>query len=121
MPPAVRSGQVGKARLATSTITMPDVARQLRVAIYQAVADPLLGDNQRAALHRYAREMGWTIVLEATETTDSLIVAVTAGTIDLVMVWRETDLLASDTLVASLSAHHIEYLTLAQSCSALME
>jgi DNA invertase Pin-like site-specific DNA recombinase len=100
---------------------MPDLPRGLRVAIYQATADPLLGDNQRAALHRYAREMGWTIVLEATGTTDSLMVAVTAGTIDLVLVWRATDLLASDTLVASLHAHHVDYLALAQSCSALME
>jgi hypothetical protein len=48
-------------------------------------------------------------------------VAVTAGAIDLVLVWRATDLLASDTLVASLNAHHVDYLALAQSCSALME
>lgn len=100
---------------------MTDVARPLRVAIYQAIADPRLGDNQRAALHRYARKMGWTIVLEAIVKTDSLIVAVTAGTIDLVLVWRELDLMASDTLVGALNAHHIDYLALAQSCSALME
>jgi hypothetical protein len=65
--------------------------------------------------------MPWTIVLEVTGTTDSLIVAVTAGTIDLVLVWRAHDLLTSDTLVAHLNAHHVDYLALAQSCSALME
>src|SRR5262245_1926900 len=100
---------------------MPDVARRPRVAIYQAIADPLLGDNQRAALRRYAREMACTIVLEVTGNIDSLTVAISEGTIDLVLVWRANDLLANDTLVPSLNAHHVDYLALAQSCNALME
>lgn len=91
------------------------------MAIYQATADPLLGDNQRAAMHRYAQEMAWMIVLDVTGSTDSLMVAVSAGTIDLVLVWRATELLANDTLVHSLSTHHVDYLALAQSCSALIE
>jgi DNA invertase Pin-like site-specific DNA recombinase len=90
-----------------------------RVAIYASNADVALRANQRAAMQRYADAMGWVTTVE--EDTRRLLDGAADHAFDLVLCWRFDDLRRAESLLEHLSAHGVEMLAVAQSCTALME
>ena len=96
-------------------------ATQKGAAIYLPTADAVLAGNQRAALTRYAIAMGWTIVGDAGPDQSRITALAASGSIDVVLSWRTSEVPDLDGLLAACRVHQVEFLALAQSCSALPE
>jgi hypothetical protein len=90
-----------------------------RVAIYASNADLRLRANQRMAMQRFADAMGWVTTVE--EGTRRLLDGAADHAFDLVLCWRFDELRNAESLLERLSAHGVEMLAVAQSCTALME
>jgi len=76
--------------------------------------------NQRAAMQRYADNMGWMVTVIEDDRQRLLDDAATSA-FDLVLCWRTDGLQDAELLFERLSAHGVELLALAQSCAALSE
>lgn len=92
-----------------------------RVAIYASNADLLLRANQRVAMQRFADGMGWVTAVIIEKDVRRLLDGAADHAFDLVLCWRFDDLRSVESLLKRLSAHGVEMLAVAQSCSALME
>jgi hypothetical protein len=92
-----------------------------RVAIYASNADSRLRANQRVAMQRYADAMGWVTTVVIEEDVRRVVEGATDDAFDLVLCWRFDDLRSAESLLEGLSAHGVEMLAVAQSCTALME
>jgi DNA invertase Pin-like site-specific DNA recombinase len=92
-----------------------------RIAIYTSRPDSPWAANQLAAIQRYAGAMGWVTVAIVESDEQRLLDLAAAHALDLVLCWRTSDLRRAESVVQRLSAHRIELLAVAQSCSALME
>ena len=102
-------------------MAMMNVTRERRVAIVPTAAEPWIAENQRAALHRYAKAMGWTVAIDVKRDMSALLEAINAQTLDIVLCWRTSELIDADALFNALHGHDTEFLALAQSCAALAE
>ena len=91
------------------------------VGLYICASDPQLAANQRAALRRYAENMGWTIAIEAAGEIEPLVHAAAEHTIQLVLCWRLSDMPEAESLLTRLRTTGVDLLPLAQSCAALQE
>ena len=91
------------------------------VGLYIHASDPQLAANQRAALRLYAKNMGWTIMIETAGEIEPLIQAAAEHVIQLVLCWRLSDMPAADALLTGLHTTGVDLLPLAQSCAALQE
>jgi len=92
-----------------------------RIAIYTSRPDSPWAANQLAAIQRYACGMGWVSVAIVESDEQLLLDLAAAHAIDLVLCWRTSELRHAESLVRRLSAHRIDLLAVAQSCTALME
>ena len=92
-----------------------------RVAIYGDNADSRLRANQRVAMQRFADAMGWATTVVIEQDARRLVDGAADHAFDLVLCWRFDDLRSAESLLERLSAHGVEMLALAQSCTALME
>jgi hypothetical protein len=92
-----------------------------RIVIYVPHPDSPLAANQLAAIQRYARAMGWATVAIVERDEQRLLELAATHALDLVLCWRTSDLRRAESLVQLLSAHRIELLAVAQSCTSLME
>jgi hypothetical protein len=100
----------------------PDsVPQKYPVGLYIDASDPQLAANQRAALRRYAENMGWTITIEIAGEIEPLIHAAGEHAIQLVLCWRLSDMPEAESLFTRLRAIGVDLLPLAQSCAALQE
>ena len=89
--------------------------------MYISRPDSPLAANQLAAIQRYAGAMGWVTAAIVESDEQRLLDLAAAHAVDLVLCWRTSDLRPAKSLVQRLSAHSIELLAVAQSCTALME
>ena len=99
----------------------PPALSTRRVAIYISRPDSPLAANQLAAIQRYACAMGWVTVAIVESDEQRLLELAATHALDLVLCWRTSDLRPAGSLVHLLSAHSIELLAVAQSCTSLME
>ena len=111
----------GPAALDGLAIGPPPAPSPRRVAIYISRPDSPLAANQLAAIQRYACAMGWVTVAIVESDEQRLLELAATHALDLVLCWRTSDLRAAESLIQLLSAHSIELLAVAQSCTSLIE
>jgi hypothetical protein len=99
----------------------PTAPSPRRIAIYIPRPDSPLAANQLAAIQRYACSMGWVAVAIVESDEQRLVELAATQALDLVLSWRTSELRPAESLVQLLSAHSIELLDLAQSCTSLIE
>ena len=95
-------------------------AQSRLIAIYVS-GDSQLRVNQQAAMQRYADAMGWVTAVVIEEDTRRLLDGAADHAFDLALCWRFDDLRGAESLLECLSAHGVEMLAVAQSCTVLME